>query len=85
MSSRNSSPPLTDIGRIVCNEINGLSGIYENVALDKFVVMPNHIHMIIILTGRSKTGGPYSIADYSEIQRVCYKKGGVPCLAKIFL
>ena len=44
------TPPLSDIGKIVDDEINKISVIYENVIIDKYVIMPNHIHMIIVLT-----------------------------------
>lgn len=42
-------PKLSDIGVIVDNEINSINTIYPTVKIDKYVVMPNHIHMIIIL------------------------------------
>jgi REP element-mobilizing transposase RayT len=42
-------PQLSEIGAIVDNEINKITGIYENVIIDKYVIMPNHIHMIILL------------------------------------
>ena len=40
-------PQLSGIGRVVENEILKLADFYENVYVDKYVVMPNHIHMII--------------------------------------
>ena len=42
--------PLTDCGTIVENEIAVLNNAYENVEVIKYVVMPNHIHMIIAIT-----------------------------------
>lgn len=51
-------PPLSNIGEIIDLEINKINSIYENVEIDKYVIMPNHIHMIIVLNnakGRSKT------------------------------
>lgn len=51
-------PPLSNIGQIIESEINKINSIYENVEIDKYVIMPNHIHMIIILNnvnGQSKT------------------------------
>ena len=50
--------PLSFIGQIIDNEINNISSIYENVKINKYVIMPNHLHMIIVLdpkNGRSKT------------------------------
>lgn len=52
------NPQLTQYGKIVDLEVNKINNIYENVELNKYVIMPNHIHLIIILhnvNGRSKT------------------------------
>jgi len=40
---------LSDIGNTVDKEINKICDFYENVEIDKYVIMPNHIHMVIIL------------------------------------
>ena len=40
---------LNKSGEIAKNEIISLSEHYQSVLIDHFVVMPNHIHMIIIL------------------------------------
>ena len=42
-------PWLSNIGNIVENEIIKIDGAYENASVDKFVIMPNHIHMIIFI------------------------------------
>ncbi len=47
---------LTTIGQEILNSIEFLGRSYSNVLFDKFVIMPNHIHLIIILLG-SETGG----------------------------
>ena len=39
--------PLTDIGIIVDNEIKKMNGIYNNVKVDKYCIMPDHIHLIV--------------------------------------
>lgn len=44
---------LTLIGRIVEISMKNIEKIYDNIILDKYVIMPNHIHMIIII----KEGG----------------------------
>lgn len=41
--------PLSSIGRVVDEAIRAIPAHYPNVALDKFVVMPNHIHLILAL------------------------------------
>ncbi|MPW27286.1 hypothetical protein GC105_16085 [Alkalibaculum sp. M08DMB] len=49
---------LNNIGKLVAEEINDLSNIYDTVSVDNFVIMPNHIHIIIIIedhhTGRTQ-------------------------------
>ena len=38
---------LTDIGREVDVSINKIHGAYPHISVDKYVIMPNHIHMIL--------------------------------------
>ncbi|MEG1814251.1 MAG: transposase, partial [Clostridia bacterium] len=45
----NELPPLSDIGKIVDDEIQKLNTIYENVVVDKYCIMPDPIHAIIIV------------------------------------
>jgi len=42
---------LSNDGKIVRNDIDVLSMHYTNVFIDKYIIMPNHIHMIIRLVG----------------------------------
>ena len=42
-------PQLTDIGTIVDNEIRKIDGIYDVVDVEKYCVMPNHIHMLLVI------------------------------------
>ena len=42
-------PPLSDIGKTVDDEIQKLNTIYKNVVVDKYCIMPEHIHAIIII------------------------------------
>jgi len=46
-------PVLSDIGKIIEKEINILSSAYDDIAVDKYVIMPNHIHMIIAIIPKS--------------------------------
>jgi len=40
---------LSPIGKIVESEITKLSSTYSNVGVDHNIIMPNHIHMIIVI------------------------------------
>jgi len=46
----NESVHLSHAGEIIKRYWEGIPKHYENVALDEFIVMPNHIHGIIVLT-----------------------------------
>ena len=43
----NSKMHLNDLGEIVNREIKKIEKHYHNICIDKYVIMPNHIHMII--------------------------------------
>ncbi len=40
---------LTHEGKVVQKFIEAISSIYNNVIIDEYVIMPNHIHMILVL------------------------------------
>lgn len=40
---------LNKIGRIIDLHINKLNSLYNEICIDKHVIMPNHIHMIIMI------------------------------------
>jgi len=50
-------PPLSEIGMLIEAEIRKIGGIYDCVEIDKYVIMPNHIHMIIALLPPQDTDG----------------------------
>ncbi len=43
---------LSQIGKIANREILQIESHYDNVKIDKFIIMPNHIHMIVVITER---------------------------------
>ena len=45
----NEQPPLSKYGEIVDEAIRQIPNHYENVIVDKYCIMPNHIHGIIML------------------------------------
>ncbi len=40
---------LTGLGNIVESEIQNINKRYNNVFIDNYVIMPNHIHMIVVI------------------------------------
>ena len=49
---------LTDTGKICDKYIRSISQKYNGVTVDKYIIMPNHIHMLISLDGSMKASTP---------------------------
>ncbi len=43
--------PLSDIGKTVASELEVWHETYTNVSLHSYVVMPNHLHIMLVITG----------------------------------
>ncbi len=56
---------LTDFGTIANEEILDLENRYKNIKIDKYVIMPNHIHAIILV--ENKTAGASPCPTLSDI------------------
>ena len=54
---------LSDYGKIVDKAINNISQYYPQINVDKYVIMPNHIHMILIV--EAITNRPQDMDDAS--------------------
>ena len=55
------APPavsLTAIGRVVEAQILAVSERYPSIAVEKYIIMPNHIHLLLYLTGDSGGASP---------------------------
>lgn len=52
---------LTRYGKITHEYIQGLPNHYHNLHLDKYVIMPNHIHLLISMQNSKKNDGASSI------------------------
>jgi REP element-mobilizing transposase RayT len=50
-SAVNGQIVLSQAGSIAENEIRHIRDHYSNVILDKFVIMPNHVHAILVIEG----------------------------------
>ena len=75
---------LTYYGRIAEKHITEMSKFYENLSVDKYVIMPNHIHLLIQIKsecsgGSSRTPNPTNseISRFvSTFKRFCNKEYG---------
>lgn len=45
----------SDIGLLVIKETENLATIYPHVTLDCYVVMPNHVHLIVVIDSDGRT------------------------------
>ena len=65
------APPvcrLTAAGRVVENEILSITERYPNIGIAKYVIMPNHVHMIVQI--RSEAGGASPSPTLADVVRV---------------
>ena len=46
---------LWEQGRIADKHINQMNNFYKNLSVDKYVIMPNHIHLIISVVSNEET------------------------------
>lgn len=65
--------PLSAIGKIIEAEIQQIETVYHGVSVDKYCIMPDHIHMLIVLSNYeleliSKTGEHSSPLQGAEIK-----------------
>ena len=52
LSSITQSPTtviLTEYGKTVLDAINGIHEYYPNVFVEKYVIMPNHVHLLLLV------------------------------------
>lgn len=54
---RPSKYELSEYGQIVDSAIMDIPNVYQNINVDKYVIMPNHVHMIISIHGDNKING----------------------------
>ena len=75
---------LSEYGAIVEKYINAIDKTYENISVDKYIIMPNHIHMILFVSdsksGTSRTPSPTNAvipSIISTFKRFANKEYGV--------
>ncbi|MDO8281622.1 MAG: transposase [Thermodesulfovibrionia bacterium] len=54
---------MNDAGKMVQNVWHELPGRFSEIHLDEFIIMPNHIHGIILLVGAPLVGARFSKED----------------------
>ena len=74
---------LTKYGKIADKYIRQLNDFYDHISVDKYVIMPNHIHILLFVhsSGQSRTPVPTKcnsvLAKFvSTFKRFCNKEYG---------
>ncbi|MBQ7906940.1 MAG: transposase [Clostridia bacterium] len=77
---------LKEYGEIVDKQINSLASFYTNIFIDAYVIMPNHVHMLLRIqsdeNGQSGTPAPTNRANsvisrfVSKLKRFSNKETG---------
>ena len=72
---------LTEKGRIVKEHLEKIEECYSNISIDEYIIMPNHIHIILII----KTKGKNSICKViQQFKGIVTKKLTYPIWQKLF-
>ena len=58
---------LTKEGSIAKNNIRNIDKIFEGVLIDEYIIMPNHIHMIISLDGQNEVTLSRIVKQYKGV------------------
>ena len=57
------TPPYVELsptGKLVEKYICGISDAYENVLVDEYIIMPDHVHLVIAIDPTTESGGVWS-------------------------
>ena len=71
---------LSEYGKIVDKHINKINMINDIISVDKYVIMPNHIHMIIIIQHSEKS----SVGERGAMRTSRPTSASIPSLMRSF-
>ena len=60
---------LTQYGEIAEKYIKQLNDFYDNIKVDCYVIMPNHIHILLFIKGNGPSGTPVPTRQNSTVAR----------------
>ena len=61
---------LTNYGTIAEKLLLKIPKAYKNVSLEKYVIMPNHIHLLLRISNAEKDGAPGSLRPTQMVPRI---------------
>ncbi|MDR0883437.1 MAG: hypothetical protein LBN05_02370 [Oscillospiraceae bacterium] len=66
---------LSDIGKIINTIIDNLSNHRHDICVDKYIIMPNHLHLIVIIDKRGDVDiAPYGVSDFVRTLKIMTTK-----------
>lgn len=75
---KNNNLTLSPLGKIIYNQWHKIPERYENIDIDEFIIMPNHIHGILIVNKKSGASPDTTISNivggFKSISAVEYLK-----------
>ena len=76
--------PLNEIGRMIEQAICNIPEVYDGVTVEKYVVMPNHVHMILVIYGGRMVSAPTVSTVVGGMKRWASRQCGRPLWQKSF-
>ena len=63
---------LTEYGKVADNQLKKMSDFYDNISVDKYIIMPDHIHLVLTVKKCTERtvgdAGPYGLS-YSKVYK----------------
>ena len=75
---------LSMLGEIIVSEIENMNDIYASVSIDKYCVMPDHIHMILLIQKEEANEPPTLSRIIKQFKGSISKKAGSAIWQKSF-
>lgn len=76
---------LSRYGKTVDNAIKNISAHYENVTVDKYVIMPNHVHLILMFENSGRIiSSPTVSTVVGQMKRYASKEAGISLWQRSF-
>ena len=58
---------LTEIGNIIKKHWNEIPNQFDSVSLDEFIIMPNHVHGVVIIKQRAQASGAPTLGNVVRV------------------
>ena len=62
--------PLSEVGLIVEKEIATMNETYDAVSVDKFCIMPDHIHLLLVITFETSVSNVITVIEPRSVRMI---------------